>query len=61
MPVEISSTTGGVSISGGGSGGGRIDLEGGAAATVYLLGQNIDGGSASAVYSPSQILDGGGI
>jgi hypothetical protein len=38
-----------------------IDLDGGAAATVYdFLGLNIDGGSASSAYSTASTISGGG-
>lgn len=38
-----------------------IDMDGGAAATVYdLLGLNIDGGSSSSVYSTASTISGGG-
>jgi hypothetical protein len=38
-----------------------IDMDGGAAATIYdLLGLNIDGGSASSVYNTASNISGGG-
>jgi hypothetical protein len=38
-----------------------IDMDGGAAATIYdLLGLNIDGGSASSVYNTTSNISGGG-
>lgn len=38
-----------------------IDMDGGAAATVYdILGLNIDGGAASSAYSTASTISGGG-
>jgi hypothetical protein len=38
-----------------------IDMDGGAAATIYdLIGLNIDGGSASSAYSTASTISGGG-
>ena len=54
------STPGGILISGGGGGiGGKTQLDGGAADSIYLIQDIVDGGSAASVYTPSQIINGG--
>lgn len=53
-------TPGGIIVSGGGSAiGGKIQIDGGAADSVYLQSDFIDGGSAASVYTPSQVINGG--
>ena len=53
------STPGGILISGGGGIGGKTQLDGGAADSIYLDVDQINGGSAASVYTPSQIINGG--
>jgi hypothetical protein len=58
--VSDGQTAGGILVSGGGGGvGPKVQLDGGAADSVYLAQDQINGGSASSVYSSGQIINGG--
>jgi len=58
--VSDGQTAGGILVSGGGGGiGGKTQLDGGAADSIYLIQDIVDGGSAASVYTPSQVINGG--